>query len=229
MTLVPDILAADDGDLGGLIYLVAVIVLSVIGYAVDAIKKASERQKEAQRRRSFEEPISPIEPQAPARPLRPVPPPVARSEQPRPSPPMQRPLPAGGERPRPPVRPPQAPQSGPRPMQPGQRPPGQPVRPVAPQPLRQPMAQRAARHPAQPAAASRPPAPPEQISTAASAPQPQQVPAAAPAARRTAKPVPTADSLSAKDFSSLNGADLRKAIVLNEILSPPLALRDSGF
>ncbi len=215
-------LGEGDRGLSGLLYVVAVIVLSIIGYAGDAIKKAAERRKDEGRPRSrSDEPISPIEPEEQVRPPRPVArpmtPPVARGDAPRPAPPIQRPLPAGMERPRPPVRPPQ--------------PPTRPARPAQPQAsptLRERMAG-APRGPARPTTpVARQPVTPQPVPVAGTASPSQAPPVLADLTAPRRAPA-SGEALSAKSFRSLSGAELRRAIVLNEVLSPPLALRDEAI
>lgn len=205
------ILADADGGIQDLIWIVAILLLSIVGAIAEKLKRMGGPKEPP------EEPRSP----KPIRPPEPAPRPV-QPQRARPQRPLPRAAETGPTRPRGPgsrpVRPPAPPRA---PMaQPVARP-GTPARPPAPAPVAPPP------RPAQPSLAVKDLSkvevegpllakdliqPITAQSPKATAPPAQKLPAAA-----IAPPVGS--------FRDLSLAEVRRAIVLNEILGRPLALR----
>jgi hypothetical protein len=219
-------LGAQDG--GDLLYVVAVVLFGVIGAIVNKLKEKSAgpplNRKLGEDAASEEPPPTPRPgPAQPTRPISrplPLPRPVIRENPPTGRPPAPT---------RPPVRPPIRPAAPPvqRPSQPT-RGPAVPAGKVAtqiprPQPARPPMKPT----PAPPAAKQ--PSPPAQPVPAASAKE-DAIPVGKVVKGQVVgrSPAQAGSSLmfGANLLAGIGRDELRRAIVLNEVLGPPLALRD---
>lgn len=241
-------LLGQDGDGGQLIYIIAIIILSLAGWLAEKFKQKMADSPSKSR------PVSrsrPPQREADREAPRPGVPPVVRREsspptarevpQRRPTRPMIPPPP--GARPRPPARRPAPPPARPRPAfdqyetvyEAPKPPPARPVPPPRPRP--------------QPAAGSPPQIEPQRARLLAAAEadrlrkeaearlREQQasdlgtlgtITPAAPSApsAKAAKPAATAAGPGQiGDFRKMNARQWRQAIVLNEILQPPIALR----
>lgn len=215
---------AQDGDAGQLVWIIAVLILSAIGYLAEWLRNKQSEKEAEQRKRRMNVP-SPTPEQREKPPVRPT---HRRQEQPT-SRPVARPRPRSAERttspqPRPPTRPTQPP------------PTTEPARPAIPIPVPQegiapPRAPRARRRQAeQPAVQAMAEA--QQKQAAEMANLRERLRQAETQLQRQHKmtPAEVADALKNRSFKSITSEELRRAVILREIFALPPALREEpGF
>ena len=210
------LLLAQDHGYGQLVYVIAILILSGLGALLEKLKNKQEQRTTSRPKPSEPSKTAPEQPARIPQPLGRVEPlpPQGPAHSP-PAPPTVRREPA----PLPPPRPVQSPPLAPSPVPTLRQPPPVPRRPVVPPPQPQKVPPR--RPIGEPKRPLPVPSVASRLQPTIQAPEPPRVVSQTPA-----QPVPAQAKTAMGRRRRLSARELRRAVVLSEILQPPVSLRE---